>query len=477
MGNNKNWIVDTYFQIRNFLSNFFGGTEFKENKSIVGELINVVTILLFLFAPIGSGILLITSSFHAIPKKVQLWLVIGNLIAVGIWLFMMRFPKLKSHKFGLHKLRLHKLRFHKIKFENEVNKEKYREFLKVEASVDVDKNNIRVNTLVGQLKLWITGYAVCLFIVYGAFLFDNDCVWRTCDSLTETEISSGKLHYYLKIFQDIFNLLSAACLYLAFKVLYNQTLDKITHNPNKYFFDAAFVCLLVIVPYLGYMHSVIYSPQESSLPHTTITKITDITKTYANDINNTAPKSRAEVLNSLISNRNNADSMLEIKRIADNYDREVNIRAAAEMKKAIKEYESDTNDKWSNIFGLIIGSFNGLAMSLLFARYISMEHLINNAKERTFYDWFSTLTVFLLPIYALAQPLFGAFEINAFGDARVFANCVFFICLLGKMFFLYFTYKFIKERKLHYYLHLIITSHDILNNLRDYFVDDLSDEN
>jgi hypothetical protein len=104
-----------------------------------------------------------------------------------------------------------------------------------------------------------------------------------------------------------------------------------------------------------------------------------------------------------------------------------------------------------------------------------MEHMINNVKDRTFYDWFSTFTVFLLPIYALAQPLFGAFEINAFGDSRAFANYVFFICLFGKIFFLYFTFDFIRKRKLHYYLHLIINSHDILKNVNDYFEDDLKE--
>ncbi|HEX8736287.1 MAG TPA: hypothetical protein VF721_13245 [Pyrinomonadaceae bacterium] len=457
---NNNWVVKTYSTIKNSLTNFFGATEFKENKSIVGELVNILTIGSVLFAPIGFGFWLIGRVYHETPRQVQLYLVIGNLIAVTLWFVLFRFRKFK---------------FHELKFIDDKNKAEYRKFFKVKDTESVDDKNERVNKLVGQLKLWITGYVVCLMIVYGAFLFDNECLRKACDSLSEIELSSGRQHYYLKIFQDVFNLISAACLYLGFKVLYNQTLDK-KNKPNIYFFDATFVSLIIIVLYLAYMHSVIYAPQNNNLPYDTIIKIGNIRDDYVNKVNNTAPKSVVDVLNAgLDAKRLPADSIKEIKQITDKYEKDVNLMAATEMKDVIRAYESSTNDKWANIFGLIIGSFNGLAMSLLFGRYISMEHMINNVKDRTFYDWFSTFTVFLLPIYALAQPLFGAFEINAFGDSRAFANYVFFICLFGKIFFLYFTFDFIRKRKLHYYLHLIINSHDILKNVNDYFEDDLKE--
>jgi hypothetical protein len=120
-----------------------------------------------------------------------------------------------------------------------------------------------------------------------------------------------------------------------------------------------------------------------------------------------------------------------------------------------------------NIFDLLAGLANGLAMSLLFGRYVSIEQSIGNTSrfktvfENIFYP-FSSITykalvslgiIFILPIYALAQPLFGSLKIDAFGDAENFQTIVYGICLIGKICFFHLTYILISKRLLHLYLY------------------------
>ncbi|MGC2235694.1 MAG: hypothetical protein WA584_06010 [Pyrinomonadaceae bacterium] len=448
-------IWDTYLKRKNDAKNFL--SEYGEETGLLGEIQNIAKILGYLLTPIGVGLLIIV---NLTPGKVQLVLILLNLIVLFIWLGLMWKPK---------------LRFHDIIFKDEKSKEGYRTFLQLISGTDVDINNDRVNKLVGQLKFCIKGYVICLLIVYGAFFLHNECLWQwsQCDVPNNPNFKtaiSAEWHYFLKILEDSFNLISAAFIYLGFKVLYNRTLDK-NNNRNFYSLTAIVVCILVIFPYLYHMHFIIASPSNNNLPHETITNIRTVANNYVNKINNFAPNTIANINNISNSNREPFNKMNEIKQIAANYNSQINQMATNEMKEEFKNYEGDTSTKCTNIFGLIIGSLNGLAMALLFGRYISMEHLINNLEKKIVYNRFSIGVIFLLPMYALAQPLFGAFDINAFGDPKIFANCVFFICLLGKAFFLYFTYKFIEKRKLHYYLHLVITSHDIMKNFKTYFAD------
>jgi hypothetical protein len=114
-----------------------------------------------------------------------------------------------------------------------------------------------------------------------------------------------------------------------------------------------------------------------------------------------------------------------------------------------------------NIILLIIGSFNGLTFALLFGRYISMEHQLWKVKKGNYNNFIKWGIVIILPMYALAQPLFGSFNINAFGSPKNFANVVFFICLIGKAFFFYVTWLFIEKRLMHYYLHLVLVNHGV----------------
>jgi hypothetical protein len=114
-----------------------------------------------------------------------------------------------------------------------------------------------------------------------------------------------------------------------------------------------------------------------------------------------------------------------------------------------------------NRLSLFAGMANGLAMVLLFARYISMDHTVQHIKGVGYSNYISDGMIYLLPVYAIVQPLFGTFQIEAFGDKIKFANSVFFFCLIGKMFFLFVTYLFIKKKLIHLYLHIVATPHNI----------------
>ncbi len=123
-----------------------------------------------------------------------------------------------------------------------------------------------------------------------------------------------------------------------------------------------------------------------------------------------------------------------------------------------------------NLFDLVAGSASGLAFTLLFGRYIAIEFAIKKTKlyKTVFGNFFSKFPfnnslpyerlisfqiVFLLPIYALAQPLFGSLTIDDFGSPEIFQTCVYGACLVGKFIFFIITYKLIKYKLLHLYLY------------------------
>lgn len=129
-----------------------------------------------------------------------------------------------------------------------------------------------------------------------------------------------------------------------------------------------------------------------------------------------------------------------------------------------------------NIFDLIAGSTNGLAMFLLFGRYVSLEQSLSktNLFQDAFKDLFKSLSpfeskksytkivsfgiIFILPIYALAQPLFGSLEIKLYGDnPKTFQTTVYGVCLIGKLCFFHLTLLIIKNRLLHLYLYGLVS--------------------
>lgn len=126
--------------------------------------------------------------------------------------------------------------------------------------------------------------------------------------------------------------------------------------------------------------------------------------------------------------------------------------------------------RFLNIFDLLAGSANGLTMSLLFGRYVSIEQSIRNTKQfkivfkNIFYPFsaipyralVSLSIIFILPIYALAQPLFGSLRIEAFGTSDNFQTVVYAICLVGKICFFHLTYILVSKKLLHLYLYGLV---------------------
>ncbi len=122
--------------------------------------------------------------------------------------------------------------------------------------------------------------------------------------------------------------------------------------------------------------------------------------------------------------------------------------------------DSHETTKLTNNFSLLIGILNGLAMGLLFARFISMEYVLTNAWDLDVNGnpninakkYIRGLMVFLLPLYATVQPIFGNFQIAEMGNPAIHKNIVFLICLLGKIFFLSVYYYYAHKRWIHAFM-------------------------
>ncbi len=131
-------------------------------------------------------------------------------------------------------------------------------------------------------------------------------------------------------------------------------------------------------------------------------------------------------------------------------------------------FDPETNPtiflNWTDLFA---GSINGLAMALLFGRYVSIEQSVKSSvlsklKHTNLFltipykKIVSKIIIFILPIYALTQPLFGSLTIDSFGNPKLFQTMVFVICLIGKILFFIITYLLIRKKLLHLYLHGVV---------------------
>jgi hypothetical protein len=367
-----------------------------------------------------------------------------------------------------------------IKFKAEPNVSD--ELVVVKRETDLAKENtVRVNLLVKQLHANILGYAMSLIIVYLIYLFDNKVLFD--EVLFEGRNLHRIVHVYLNIVTGFFNLLSALFLYLGFKVLYDKTISddgKNTLLPYRYkpaILWGAFLVIYTIFSFIIVTAS-LYKPTPPTLDP--IAKIKATIDSYQKDVNK--PESdlldeikRLSAPASTSTPTTNNDQVYNVKNAIAAYEKgheRTASNAINQIREIITLYEGesiktekDLGDIWLKIFQLIIGIVNGLAMALLFGRYVSMEHSAFIMKEGKLYkggkygELIHLCTIYILPIYVLAQPLFGSFDIDVFGNAQTFANGVFLVCWIGKIVFLYLTYEFMKRRLMHFYLHSVITSH------------------
>lgn len=143
-------------------------------------------------------------------------------------------------------------------------------------------------------------------------------------------------------------------------------------------------------------------------------------------------------------------------------------------------YSSNYNNAtiFLNITDLIAGLANGLAMALLFGRYVSIEQSVKETQladltyknligNLSYKAVFSNAIIFVLPVYALAQLLFGSLTIDSFGDPKMFQTMVYLFCLIGKIFFFAVTYLMIKKNLLSLYLHGVVAKVGNYKDLED----------
>ncbi|MEM6718675.1 MAG: hypothetical protein AAF611_05155 [Bacteroidota bacterium] len=117
----------------------------------------------------------------------------------------------------------------------------------------------------------------------------------------------------------------------------------------------------------------------------------------------------------------------------------------------------DLNVK-SNVIRLLGGLYNGIAMTLLFSRFISMEFFFQKATksfERNFYFYGIT---FFLPLYIVVQPMYGLFYSLDSDTTILFKSVIFLSCFFGKMVFLFFVFTMINKKWIHAYLLVSLTS-------------------
>lgn len=446
------------------------------------------TVIFRITALIGAVSLIFGTIFHVItytkitPELVQAFLAALNVIALITYgVSLTKVPEL-----GL--------------IEDHERKRNYCALLDIKSNdelptpVDVPSVNAkRVNLLVGQLYTNIIGYTIFLIVVYIIYFFDNK-------DFLNTYLFQGRdyykyIHPYLDIATGVFNYLSAVFVFLGFKVLYDQTISNDGKNtPLPYKYNVTFLSVGLLTIYILFS-VIIVTASLGKLDQPTLDPIAEIKRTiasYENEPNKPASKLIDDIKNiSSAPSESPMDSVSKIKEAVAAYDNEA-IKSPPDSIKEIKKIiianeneaakkSTDSSNILLNVFKLLIGSFNGLAMALLFGRYISMEHsayimeIEKYKKEKKSNKIIHLCTLYILPIYALAQPLFGSFNIEGFGNSRTLANWVFFICLIGKVVFLYLTYLFMKKRLMHLYLHSVITSHGIpkqLINCFDYDFDE-----
>jgi hypothetical protein len=120
----------------------------------------------------------------------------------------------------------------------------------------------------------------------------------------------------------------------------------------------------------------------------------------------------------------------------------------------------------SHVMRLIGGVYNGVAMFLLFSRFISMEYFFKNTSEGLQRQFYFYGTVIVLPLYVVSQPLYGLFNAVEIGQsAELFKAIVFLICFWGKLVFLLFIYTMLTKKWIHSYLFMALSQKDTLSNI------------
>ncbi|MBQ4821518.1 hypothetical protein [Aquimarina sp. MMG016] len=124
-------------------------------------------------------------------------------------------------------------------------------------------------------------------------------------------------------------------------------------------------------------------------------------------------------------------------------------------------------EETSTIVRLLGGLYNGVAMALLFSRFISMEYYFQRSTrsfERVFY--FYGITIWL-PLYVVVQPLYALFNLFDFAESstEILKAIVFLITFWGKLVFLFFIFTMLNKKWIHSYILLTLIENENLEKL------------
>ncbi|HEY5771005.1 MAG TPA: hypothetical protein VIS75_00200 [Chitinophagaceae bacterium] len=120
----------------------------------------------------------------------------------------------------------------------------------------------------------------------------------------------------------------------------------------------------------------------------------------------------------------------------------------------------------SHFIRLLGGIYNGVAMLLLFSRFISMEYFFQNSRQNWQRNFYFFGTIIFLPMYVVAQPLYGLFNAVEIGQSAIlFKSIVFLVCFWGKLVFLLFVYTMLNKRWIHAYLFMVVSQKDTLKDI------------
>jgi len=374
-------------------------------------------------------------------------------------------------------------------------------------------NEKRVNKLIDQYTSHIFWFALLLFVLYCLFAIDTEKILNVYLFENKYEV----FHPIFKIAEDILNFTNSIFIFLGFMVLYDKTLDEgnneLRYKDPVWIFSGIIISIYFVtaIPFITYS----LKDKSETSPKTLLFTLNQIIdkQDYLSKLDQKIklikenPNGDVRELEKLSARKNTLETIKEIinKTADDEKSRSktietietlvVNFPANDEIDSAItavynkiKVYKDNLPKPLaSNIMQLIIGSLNGLTMALLFGRYVSIDHALQNidkkidedkekkpeieeAKDKKEYsEYIKWGIIIILPVYALAQPLFGSFEIDAFGSPMNFQNIVFFICFVGKTFFLYITWKFIDKRWMHYWFHSALVNHSVPKDFFDCF--------
>jgi len=298
--------------------------------------------------------------------------------------------------------------------------EKFRSLAELDEEVDMQiystNLNNRVGRLVNQFRIHMVLFAFSLVLIYGVLFFG--ALAPGSEMSAEGQQDAPRMIGYFPVSTNLINLLGALFVYLGFSVLFNKTIEphQVAAGPRLVRAGAGDdQRSLETRQFLNYNSSLYWGiPLMMFVLYALVFVSLSVSYVHLNG--------------------------------------------------------SETVTRFLNIFDLLAGSANGLTMSLLFGRYVSVEQSIGHTPrfktvfENIFYPFSSVpykalvslSIIFILPIYALAQPLFGSLRITAFGDADTFQTVVFAICLVGKICFFHLTYILVSKKLLHLYLYGLV---------------------